>query len=755
MAAPPRTKSRSQERWVLLPALVYGLASLFLVGVVFLGSLRLVDSTFPGFLVLDNGIIAAFRGADWTGFEAGLPMNGGLLLSFEERPFQGGRALLDAVAETAPGARLRYRVQHEGRVETFVVPTMRFGVDVYRSTLGSYLFLAVAFLATGAIALALRPDLLAARALAAAGAMMGGLFALAIDHLTAYRMVLAYQLVESFAPLAAFYLALVFPIERVGARTRHWLVGGLAAALLAVAVVEAWLFYESPLISHQWDAAADVLLSVLGFVFALSFADAFIRGRDPEQRIRAAIVFAGALVAFVPALAERLGFFVLGLDISSNLLAPFLVLFLASFLYAIVRHNLLEAERVVRLGVGYAIATTVVLLVYASSLAALSRLVWPGAQESAGASFILVLLIAVSFEPLRSRVQRGIDRAFYRSRVDVGRELEESSGELATLGSEREIARYVERRLRECLALEWAELRPLGAGGPEARVREPVSFREEPLGELVGGAKRSGAPFSSSELDLLKGLAAQTALAIHNARAIQALRDAQQQLLRTERLAAVGEFAGAVAHGIRNPLAGIRAAAQVARQEAGDGPLADSLEGVLAEADRLDHRIRTLLDFSRPYVPTPVPTDLCMLAAEVARAIRPQAERQGVTVDVEAPSAPVESPVDPNYLEEALLELSANALRAMSEGGKLRVSVGGEGPGACIRIADTGSGIPAGVVARVFDLFFTTRADGTGMGLATVKKIVELNGGRIALESTGPGGTVFRVDLPQPAGRPG
>jgi signal transduction histidine kinase len=736
-------------RRTTLPALVYALASLALLATVAQGSLRLLDGTFPGFLVLDDGIVAAFGEDDWTGFRAGLPLNGGVVLAVDDQPFAGGTAMLDYAARRPQGTPIRYRFRHDGEVREISVPVMRLDTESYLETVGGYLFIAFSFLATGALALALRPDLVAARSLALACAAVGALFALAVDHLTAYRFVYTYHLVEGMSPAAVLHLGLVFPIARVGARTRALLVSGFALALAGVAAAEASVFYSRPEAAHAIDGAADVLMSVLGLALVASFGEALLRAPQAEQRIRAAVVFAGALLAFVPLAAARFGFFVLGWEISSTLWTPFLPLFLVALLYAIVRHNLLEAERVVRLGVGYAIATTAVFLAYAVGLSALSRLVWPGAQESASASFLLVLLIAVSFEPLRRRVQRGIDRAFYRSRVDMGHELEESSAELVTLASDSEIADYVARQLRRRLALEWAELRPQPVAKLRPRVLEPVTFRDETLGWLACGPKQSGAPFSAAELGVVKGLAYQTALALHNARAIQALRDAQQALLRSERLAAVGEFAGSVAHGIRNPLAGIRAASQVAHQQAGDGPLGDSLLSILDEVDRLDQRIRTLLDFSRPYQPSPQPTDLGLLLDAVDGAVGPQAERQGVAIEIDAPDVAVVAEADPNLLEEALLELASNALRIMPDGGKLRLSVAARGDRCEIRVADSGPGIPDGVRHRIFDLFFTTRREGTGMGLATVKKIVELSRGAIELESSSSGGTVFRIELPR------
>lgn len=218
--------------------------------------------------------------------------------------------------------------------------------------------------------------------------------------------------------------------------------------------------------------------------------------------------------------------------------------------------------------------------------------------------------------------------------------------------------------------------------------------------------------------------------------------------MRAERLAAIGEVAGAVAHGIRNPLAGIRAAAQVAHLRGLRGELAlESLANVLSESDRLDHRIRSLLDFSRPYQLRPRRIDLVPLAEAVRRTLAARPGGYEVSLACTEPELAVDA--DPAHLEEALLEVGANALRAMPQGGPLAIEIEAPEGAVVLRFRDAGGGVPEGVRERLFDLFFTTRPDGTGIGLATVKKIVELHGGAIALESSGAQGSVFRIVLPR------
>ncbi len=729
---------------------LYLLAAGALIMVALRSSLPLIGTTFPGFLVLDNGILAAVYGSDWTGPRAGLPFDGGVLVAVDGSPFAGGRALLARAARTSPGHVLHYEVLHGGELREFAVPTMHLDGRAFLQTFGSYLFIASTLLLIGGVALLLRPDRLTARSLAATLGAVGGIFALALDHMAGYRWVGAYHVFEGLAPVAILHLALVFPRERVSAAARRRLLLGATSLLVVVTGIEFAIFYERPAIAWRWDAAGYLLMAALGIAMIVSFAESLARGRDPGERTRAALVFTGGLVGFLLPSVALFSFFLLGVDASTIWWTPFLALFALFLLYAIVRHDLLEAERVVRLGVGYVLATAGMLIVYAASLALLSRLVWPGAERSPILSFLLVLAVAVSFEPLRRRVQILIDRVFYRSRVDVARVLEEASSDLVSLETEAEIAAYLESLLVETLGSAWVRV-ALGAEEepvPGDTLHEGVRFRSERLGAIACGVKRSGAPYSAAEQDLVRGLAAQTALALHNARTLRDLRAAQQRLLRTERLAAVGEFAGAVAHGIRNPLAGIRAAAQVAHMRASGGDLAvESLANVLAEADRLDHRIRSLLDFSRPYQLRLERVDLGELLATVRASLAERARAQGVVLELASESAAVEA--DPAYLEEALLELGFNALRAMPDGGSLGIAMQVTEETVAVEVVDHGGGVPEGVRDRVFDLFFTTRREGSGVGLPTVRKIVELHGGRVALARSDSRGCVFRVVLPR------
>ncbi|HEY7141273.1 MAG TPA: ATP-binding protein [Methylomirabilota bacterium] len=230
------------------------------------------------------------------------------------------------------------------------------------------------------------------------------------------------------------------------------------------------------------------------------------------------------------------------------------------------------------------------------------------------------------------------------------------------------------------------------------------------------------------------------------ARANTELRALQDQLVAAERLAAFGEVTAAVAHGLGNPLAAIRASAQVALLDA-DGPVRERLVQIVADTDRLRERMRALLDLGRPVEARSVPAALEAAVRSAVGPLRARADAQGVRVDVDVPSDLPKVRLDPARFEEALLCLVGNALDAMPAGGTLRLTAALGSGEVELRVEDTGTGMSPAALARAFEPFFTTKPGGTGLGLALARKLVEASGGRLTLESGG-GGTRATIALP-------
>ena len=228
----------------------------------------------------------------------------------------------------------------------------------------------------------------------------------------------------------------------------------------------------------------------------------------------------------------------------------------------------------------------------------------------------------------------------------------------------------------------------------------------------------------------------------------------QSQLLEAERMAAIGEVVTAVAHGIRNPLANIRAAAQVAGLGAPAGPAGPTtrhLASIMAEVDRLELRLKELLQFVRPVGSAHAPLDLNAVVAEAIQMVagRVAAARVQLTRSL-APGLP---PVNGNgmLLEQVVLSLLANAVEAAPNGGGTIHVATGARPGSrevFVEVRDNGAGIPAEQSANLFKPFYTTKAQGTGLGLAIARKFTEAHGGSIAVSSRSGEGAAFRVTLP-------
>ncbi len=232
-----------------------------------------------------------------------------------------------------------------------------------------------------------------------------------------------------------------------------------------------------------------------------------------------------------------------------------------------------------------------------------------------------------------------------------------------------------------------------------------------------------------------------------------ALERQQEQLLRSDRLATVGELAAGLAHELRNPLAGISGALHVLAGELAPHDerrvLLDELQSQIA---RMNQTLSDLLRHARPAAPRRVAADVNVLLEKTLTFL----PRGGIEIvrRFDASLPPVH--VDPDLLHQALLNILVNARQAMPNGGRITLETrwaGGNGRPVEIRIADTGPGIASEHRPRIFQPFFTTKPQGTGLGLAIAARVIDQHHGRIALDTVVGKGTIFTITLPaMPAG---
>src|SRR6266581_187751 len=264
----------------------------------------------------------------------------------------------------------------------------------------------------------------------------------------------------------------------------------------------------------------------------------------------------------------------------------------------------------------------------------------------------------------------------------------------------------------------------------------------------AGDLDRAIEPRSRDEIgDLARAFAQMT----------EQLRQSRAQLVQSEKLASIGQMAAAVAHGLRNPLASLRAAAQLARHRVEAPAAREQLDAIVEQVDRLDLRIAHLLQFSRPAPFHPLRESVRSLVDGALSGFSELLRQRQVELALHAPATLPDIQVDPMRLEQVLIELVSNALDAMPEGGRLeittRVEVGeGAAGGVVVAVTDSGPGIAPEILPNLCEPFFTTRPEGTGLGLAIAKRYVEEAGGRLDITSTVGHGTTVRIWLPSASG---
>jgi signal transduction histidine kinase len=232
---------------------------------------------------------------------------------------------------------------------------------------------------------------------------------------------------------------------------------------------------------------------------------------------------------------------------------------------------------------------------------------------------------------------------------------------------------------------------------------------------------------------------------------IDSLRRTLGELSRRERLAAVGEFAASLAHEVRNPLTSLRMDLQrVEEQVPPDSALRAPLERSLRVVTRLNETVSGALRVARSGTGG---TDLVNLRVPIQRALEvtiPAFEQAGTAVEApEAGDAPILVRGDPSALEQLFLNLLLNAAQAMPSGGRVIISAASDGSDVELSVSDTGHGIPAALLGRVFDPFVSTKPEGSGLGLAIARQIAIAHGGTLTMESEAGSGATARLRLPR------
>ena len=231
---------------------------------------------------------------------------------------------------------------------------------------------------------------------------------------------------------------------------------------------------------------------------------------------------------------------------------------------------------------------------------------------------------------------------------------------------------------------------------------------------------------------------------------LESVREIEDELELSHRLAAIGRLTSGVGHEVKNPINAIVVHLELMRTKlsSDEAPAMRHLNVIHSEIQRLDRVVQTLVDFSRPVEPQLQEQDLRQVVASVLQLASAELATRSVTVVSRMPERRVMVKVDTDMLRQALLNIVLNGAQAMPAGGTLTLNLGEDSRFAMLSVSDDGEGIAPEILPRIFDLYFTTRKDGSGIGLAMTYRIIQLHSGVVEVESELGKGTVFTLRLP-------
>ncbi len=283
------------------------------------------------------------------------------------------------------------------------------------------------------------------------------------------------------------------------------------------------------------------------------------------------------------------------------------------------------------------------------------------------------------------------------------------------------------------------------------------------LGHVLSEAFDAGGPLVKEEIRTESGHRIQASLEfihdedthqglgalvlLHDLESAEAI---ESELELSRRMAAIGRLTSGVGHEVKNPINAIVVHLELLKNKLGDAsaPAVRHLEVIDSEIHRLDRVVQMLVDFSRPVELDLREQDLRKIVGDVLTLATAELSTRNVELISNMAANPMVANIDADLLKQAVLNVILNGAQAMPEGGKLEVTLEEDRKTALLRIADHGAGIPAEIREKIFDLYFTTKSEGSGIGLAMTYRIIQLHHGSIEVQSEMGRGTEFKLRIP-------
>jgi signal transduction histidine kinase len=552
---------------VRLCAVAIGLVGIVLATRTTLTSTAWIGRTFPGFLLLPNRVVPSIGLANWSGSTVA-DLYQSQVVAIDGAPVISAAEAYGKIAAKPPDTVVRYQLRKEGTDRAVQVATQRFEVRDWIFLFGAYLLNSIVYLTCGLIVWILRPYSSLARAFLAFGVAWAAFFLTAMDLYGPATFHRVHYVTEPFASAAAIQMVMLFPQPH---RYQRWRFAGYLPGLLIAIAYEIYLHQPS---TFSTILMVDMLyLGAVGVFLGLRLVGEYWYGTSQLARQRVRVMTLGTLFGFgVPGAVLVVSAVVWG-QVSMNIAAFTPFLFALSIAYAIVKHDLLEIDAMVKRGAYYLLLTGAVGAAYMAAVVVFNSVLQENAfTGSAAFPVLFTLVVLLVFNPLRSRLQAFVDRVFFRTQYDGAQMLAALGGQLGTALAWDRIATIVCDTVQAAIPNtathlfvvgEGSTLRAVGTGAevPEAlaarlapgrvvtafdppevygdeieheavraaladlgaEIALPLQFGTDLTGALTAGPKRSGLFYTAGDAGFLRAVAHQAAIALANARSYEAL----------------------------------------------------------------------------------------------------------------------------------------------------------------------------------------------------------------------------------------
>lgn len=588
--------NRMKRRFQVPSLIFYGIAALMIViGIVsFVKAVSWVNRPFPGFLLYKEAFVGSFKSRDWPGIKAGLKFVERIVEVDGEAVLEG-QDVLDKVGEKEPGTPVRYLVESKGETREVVVPVAVFTAKDFLMLFVVVFLGGLIIYAFGIIVYFLKPNMRVSWVFLLSSLSLGTYMVSGFEIMTSYFFARFHYFCLCLIPTALFHLFLIFPtrrrvLERWPALEYLIYAPGIA---LAIGYQIYFSFFREAWRSDSlsWLPTYTELGSMVRAFMAFSTSGiitfillSLYRAASTQARQRARMILFGFTIAFAPPMIIMGLSFLIKFNFPWNFFPFFIIFFPAAIAYSIVRHNLFDADTIIRRTVGYAIVTAVVVGAYA--LVSVSFNVLLGQYQLAQSRAFPILFtlgVILVFNPLRDRIQALVDRVFFRKEYDYGAIIDKIGGAITSLIDLGQILKRLTQTFIEDMFINTTSVMLLSADGSayqvyladgennqdlekisinrdepivgiiekekkeltkndiledpkyksfsktcvkkfedlNASLMVPMIFQDKVIGFLTLGEKKSGKYYNREDIDLLHTVSNQGAVAIENARLFQ------------------------------------------------------------------------------------------------------------------------------------------------------------------------------------------------------------------------------------------